>query len=477
MASVVHVTSEVVPYSKTGGLADVSAALPEALTRLGHRVVVVTPMYSIVDRASQGIRPTGLRFPVSLGTRSCDFAVFQSELPAGTVVYHLECDEWYGRSELYGTREGDYPDNHLRFAFFAAAALRLVRELDLRPDVIHGHDWQAGLVPAFNRLNPVGSAGVVMTVHNLAYKGLFDSGAVSEVGLPWDMFRPGQGGEYWGRLSFLKTGLVFADAVTTVSPTYASEVLGPEGGMGMDGILRDLGDRFSGILNGADYGAWDPSIDTWLPARYDRANLSGKSVCRSHLLETFGLSEPNGPLFGIVGRLVAQKGYDMVAACLDDLVASGGALVVLGSGDLAVEESIRDAAGRHPGRVGLRFTYDEGLAHLIEAGSDYFLMPSRFEPCGLNQIYSMRYGTLPIVHATGGLEDTVRDIDEVPSGGTGLKFRSFESSELACAIRRARALWDDRDAMARAVQCAMLQDFSWEKSARLYGELYQRVAR
>jgi starch synthase len=477
MADVLHVTSEVVPFSKTGGLADVSAALPEALARRGNKVAVVTPLYRTIDVARHGIRPAGLRFPVTLGGRTCDFTVHEVALPGGTIVYFLECDALYGRAELYGTRDGDYPDNHLRFAFFAAATFRLVRALQRRPDVIHGHDWQAGLVPAFNRLTHLELSGTVLTIHNLAYQGLFPAEVVPAVGLPWESFRAYGGAEFWGRLSFLKAGLVNADAVTTVSPTYAREVCTRAGGVGMDGILRALGDRFTGILNGADYGAWDPSTDTLLPARYSAADMSGKAICRGRLLAEFGLPDAGGPMFGVVGRLTSQKGHDLLAQCLDDLVDAGGSLVVLGTGERIVEDQFRAAAARHPGRVALRVAYDEPLAHLVEAGSDFFVMPSRFEPCGLNQIYSMRYGTLPMVHATGGLEDTVRDVDEEPGRGTGLKFRAFERAALAWSIRRARDLWDDKARFAETRRRAMAEDFSWEASARAYEALYERVAR
>jgi len=477
MADVLHVTSEVVPFSKTGGLADVSAALPEALSRRGHKVAVVTPLYRKVNVARHGIRATGLRFPVTLGGRTCDFGVHEASLPEGTTVYFLACDEWFGRDELYGTRDGDYPDNYLRFAFFAAAAFRLTRALRRRPDVIHSHDWQAGLVPMFNQLNHLGLSGTVLTIHNLAYQGLFPAQVMPEIGLPWDCFRAYGGVEFWGRVSFLKAGMVHADAVTTVSPTYAREVCTRQGGVGMDGVLRALGDRFSGILNGADYGAWEPSTDALLPSQYSAADMAGKAICRDRLLADFGLPEPNGPLFGVVGRLTSQKGHDLLAGCLDDLVAAGGSLVVLGTGERAVEESFRAAAARHPGRVSLRVAYDEPLAHIVEAGSDFFLMPSRFEPCGLNQIYSMRYGTLPVVHATGGLEDTVRDVDEEPGRGTGLKFRAFDRASLAWAIRRARDLWDDKARHLEIQRRAMAEDFSWEASARAYEALYERVAR
>lgn len=474
MADILHVTSEVVPFSKTGGLADVSSALPTALARRGHRVGVVTPLHGAVERTRHGVRPTGVTFPVTLDGSTRTFRIHEALLPGDVPVTLLECDELFGRPELYGTRDGEYADNALRFAFFAAAALQVPRLAGHRPDVWHGHDWQAGLVPLFNRFSDPHAAASVTTVHNLAYQGAFPADQLPATGIPWSLFHP-DGVEFWGRFSLLKAGLVYADAVTTVSPTYAREVLEPEGGMGMDGVLRWLGSRFQGILNGADYDAWSPERDPHLPARYSAADLSGKAACRAALLEEYGLPEPNGPLFGVVGRFTWQKGYDLLASSLDDLVAVGGSIVLLGSGDREVEDTLRAAVARHPGRVGLRVAYDDGLAHRVEAGTDFFVMPSRFEPCGLNQIYSLRYGTLPVVHAVGGLEDTVRDVDEEPGRGTGLKFRGFDRDALVTALRRARALWDDRDRMDGTRVRAMAQDFGWDASARAYEELYARI--
>lgn len=488
MLHVVHCTPEVVPFSKTGGLADVSAALPEALTRLGHAVVVVTPLYARVDRERHGVRATGHTLAVTLQGRTETFEVFEAHLPAGTRVVLLAHDGFFGRPELYGTRDGDYPDNHLRFAFFSAAVFRLLRAgrsspglvFDhvhpplTHPPILHAHDWQAGLVPAFNRLYHLDLCGTVFTVHNLAYQGLFPAEALPGAGLPWDVFNPEQV-EFYGKVNFLKAGLVFAHRITTVSPGYAREIMTPEFGCGLDGVLRKRASDVVGVLNGVDYTEWNPETDHHLPARYGPGDLSGKAECRRVLLAEYGLEASDGPLFGAVGRLAAQKGFDLVAQVLPDLVKMGARIVILGTGDRDVEQALAEAATAHPGKVGLRIAFDNRLAHLIEAGSDFFLMPSRYEPCGLNQMYSLKYGTLPVVHAVGGLEDTVVDVTEDPERGTGIKFRAFTRDAFLHALRRAADLHADRAALDAVRRRGMAQDFSWDAAARTYEALYKQV--
>jgi starch synthase len=478
MLDILHCTPEVAPFSKTGGLADVSSALPQALTRLGHKVDVVTPLYAAVDRARWGVRPTGRTFDVTLGGRTAGFEVFEAALPAGTRVLLLANDDLFGRERLYGTRDGDYPDNHVRFAFFAAAALRVVRAMRLRPDVLHCHDWQAGLVPVYNRVCHLDLFATVLTVHNLAYQGLFPDTAMVDAGLPWDLFNPEQV-EFWGKVGYLKAGLVFADRITTVSPGYAREIRTPAMGCGLDGVLARREADVVGILNGADYDTWSPACDPYLPpdARFDADDLAGKRACRELLLRELRLPPTDGPILGAVGRFAEQKGFDLVAAALPDIVATGASVVLLGAGDREVEDLLSRSAELAPGRVALRIAYDDRLAHLIEAGSDFFLMPSRYEPCGLNQMYSMAYGTLPIVHAVGGLDDTVVDLDEDPARGTGLKLREPTAASLAARVRRAASLWSDRPAHRAAVRRAMAQRFSWEATARVYADLYASIAR
>ncbi|NOZ01780.1 MAG: glycogen synthase GlgA [Deltaproteobacteria bacterium] len=472
---ILHCSSEVAPFSKTGGLADVASALPEALTRLGHKVTVVTPLYASIDRDKHGVRPTGRSFDVTLGGRTRNLEVFEAHLPQGTHVVLLGCESLFGREELYGTRDGDYPDNHLRFAFFSAAVFRLMRSLRIRPSVLHCHDWQTGLVPAYNRLFHLDLCGTVLTVHNLAYQGLFPADVVPDIGLPWEIFNP-EGVEFYGNVNFLKAGLVYSDRITTVSPGYAGEILTEQFGCGLDGVLRGRGKDVVGILNGVDYQQWSPLTDKLIPDNYGPDDLSGKKACRQALLGEFGL-EPSfeGPVFGVVGRLAAQKGFDLLAEVLPDLVEMGAAVVILGTGERAVEENISEAARRFPRNVSARIAYDNGLAHRIEAGSDFFLMPSRYEPCGLNQIYSMKYGTIPVVHAVGGLEDTVIDIKEEPERGTGLKFREFSAEAFLDALRRSVSLYADKRAMDAVIRRGMDMDFSWEASAGAYVDLYEQT--
>jgi starch synthase len=474
MLDILHVTPEVVPFSKSGGLADVLNALPRAQARMGHRVAVVTPLYDAVDLARHHVTPAGRSFPVTLGGRTFEFDVAQAAMGDGVTCWFLRNDDLFGRPRLYGDGNVDYADNHLRFAFFSAAVFRMMRALRLRPDVVHCHDWQSGLVPAYNRLHLLDLHATVMTVHNLAYQGLFPAHVLPEVGLPWEVFKP-DGIEFYGKANFLKAGLVWADRVTTVSPTYAAEVLHPDAGAGLDGVLRARRTDFVGILNGADYTVWDPRHDSHIAAPFGPDDLSGKAACREALLQEMGLPPFEGPLFGVIGRLASQKGHDLVAAAMPAIVAQGGGLVVLGSGDAEIEQAIVAAARLHPDRVAVRIAYDDGLAHRIEAGSDFFLMPSRYEPCGLNQIYSMRYGTLPIVHAVGGLEDTVIDLGESPEEGTGLKFRAFEVAAFLGALARAFDLVRDPERHHAAVQRAMAVDFGWGASARGYLALYEAI--
>ena len=472
---ILHCSPEVVPFSKTGGLADVSSALPEALSQLKHRVTIVTPLYASVDRKKHGIKPLDRKVEVTLNGRTETFEVFEAALPAGTRVLLLGHDGFFGRPALYGTRDGDYPDNHLRFSFFSAAIFPLVRELGLKPDILHCHDWQTGLVSAYNRFHHAGRFGTVTTVHNLGYQGLFPAEVMPDVGLSWDLFNP-DGIEFFGKVNFLKSGLIYADKVTTVSPRYAKEITEREFGAGLDGVLRQRGKDLVGILNGADYNEWSPQTDAFIPVKFDAKSLEGKKACKAALLKEFGLAPTEGPLFGVVGRLAAQKGFDLLAETLEEFVTFGASVVILGTGDRNIEEMMEAAARRFPKSVGLKIAYDNRIAHLIEAGSDFFVMPSRYEPCGLNQIYSMKYGTLPIVTAVGGLDDTVVDVDAQPRSGTGFKFSEFSREEFLRTVRRAIELFHDPAAHLTVVKRAMGKDFSWGASAQAYLALYQEIA-
>jgi starch synthase len=468
------VASEVAPWSKTGGLGDVAGALPRALAARGHRVAVVAPRYGSIDARAAGFS----RKDAALRVRGEATAVWVKR--AGPTFHLVENERLFGsRRGLYAEDGRDYGDNAERFTFLSRAALALPGAMRLRPRIVHANDWQTGLVPYLLRHEhaddpALAGARTVFTIHNLAYQGTFPSAVIPHLGLPWDVFRP-DAMEFYDRLSFMKAALVFADALTTVSPTYAREILTPEGGVALDPVLRHRRADLHGILNGIDVEEWNPATDPHLPAHYSAKALAGKGRCKAALQRELGLpSNPGVPLVGMVSRLAHQKGVDLVAAALGDLLSRDVQLAVLGSGERDLEVALARAARERPERMAARIGFDEGLAHRIEAGADVFLMPSRFEPCGLNQMYSLRYGTVPVVRAVGGLEDTVEDYDGW-NRGTGFKFREYTPAALLLAVRRALDAWRDRRAWRGIVARGMAQDFSWDRSARSYEELYAKL--
>jgi starch synthase len=472
---ILFVASEVAPWSKTGGLGDVAGALPRALAARGHAVAVVTPRHGFIDPREHGFA----RDERVLHVRGEATHVWVKGGPPA--IYLLEHERLFGsRRSVYGEGGRDYPDNAERFAYLARAALALPGALGLRPRVVHANDWQTGLVPwllrhEHERDPALAGARTVFTIHNLAYQGVFPKQVVPHLGLSWDAFRL-EGMEFHDRLSFMKAGLVFADALTTVSPTYAREILTPQGGVGLDPVLRQRRDRLHGILNGIDVSEWDPAADPHLPAHYTARSLAGKARCKAALQRELGLPvRADVPLIAMVSRLADQKGVDLVVAALGELLARDLQLALLGSGERAYEQALSAAAGNRPDRMAVRIGFDEPLAHRMEAGADAFLMPSRFEPCGLNQLYSLRYGTVPVVRAVGGLEDTIEDYDGWRSG-TGFKFRDYTPGALLLATRRAVDTFRDRRAWRGLVQRGMAQDFSWERSAASYEALYRSLA-
>jgi starch synthase len=473
---ILFVASEVAPWSKTGGLGDVAGALPRALAARGHAVHVVAPRCGTIDAEEAGF----VRRDGALRVRGEATTLWVKE---GRPTFHLlEHERFFGgRRELYAEGGHDYGDNAERFAWLARAALAIPSALRLRPRIVHANDWQAGLCPWLLRHEhaqdpALSGARSVFTIHNLAYQGVFPKQVVPSLGLPWDTFQV-DAMEFHDQLSFMKAGLSFADALTTVSPTYAREILTPEGGHGLDAVLRHRRADLHGILNGIDVAEWDPARDPHLPAHYSARDLGGKAACKAGLQRELGLPiRPDLPLVGMVTRLADQKGIDLVVTTLDDLLGREVQLAVLGSGSRAYEEAFARVARERPDRVAARIGFDEGLAHRIEAGADVFLMPSRFEPCGLNQMYSLRYGTPPVVRAVGGLEDTVDDFDGW-TRGTGFKFKDYTPHALLLALRRALDCWRDRRAWRGIVLRGMAQDFSWDRSARSYEALYEALAR
>ena len=469
---VAFVTPEMGPYVKTGGLADISAALPKALVRLGHRVTVVLPRYGSVP-FPPGEFAGSVHVPVDGLSRSAGY--YRTRTADGVDVVFVEHPPFFDRQRCYG--EGD---DRLRFAFLARAAVEYFRSRGERPSVFHAHDWQTGLVPVYLKafywddptLRRVAS---VFTIHNIAYQGQFGLDTLDLLGLPWHLGSP-EALEYHGALSYLKGGTIFAELVNTVSPTYAREIRGTEHGYGFDGVIRSRGDDVVGILNGVDYDDWNPRQDPLIAAPYAADDLAGKQRCKADLLRTYGLPEfPNLPLVGVTSRLVWQKGFDVVAGAWWDFLQRPLRMVVLGTGDRGVEDGLRHLAQRDPDRFAVRFAYDEGLAHKVMAGSDIFLMPSRSEPCGLTQMYALRYGTVPIVRATGGLADTVAPYDAAAGSGTGFRFDTPDGTGLLWALDQALAARKDEAAWRGLQQRGMAREFSWERSARDYVDLYRRA--
>lgn len=474
---VLFAASEVTPFAKTGGLADVAGSLPAVLRRLGHDVRVVMPYYRAVRAGRFEARKLPGSVSVRISEKIVEAEIYEGALPGGTPVYFIAQDQYYDRPELYRTKAGDYEDNAERFIFFSKAILDLPRGTGFMPDIFHCNDWQTGLAPLLMALAEDGSALAssrsVFTIHNMAYQGVFWHLDLHLTNLGWEVFHP-EILEFYGKINLLKAGMVGADEINTVSRKYAQEIQTPEYGCGLEGVLQSRSADISGILNGADYDEWSPEKDKHIARRYSPQDLVGKKECRKDLLKHFHLqASEKRPVFGIISRLVDQKGFDLIGSVLDALLQSGAALVVLGSGEEKYQKLLKDAAKRFPERVGVHIGFDDALAHTIEAGSDVFLMPSHFEPCGLNQMYSMKYGTIPVVRATGGLDDTVENWDAVACKGNGFKFEPYRADALMGKIQDAMRVYHDEDQWTRLMRNAMACDFSWEKSAAEYEQLYR----
>ena len=470
--------SECVPFSKTGGLADVIGALPPALVNLGHKATVFLPRYRSTKLDNPRTVIPSITVPFDDRYRFC--SVLDGGLHSGVQFYFIEYPPFFDRDGLYGTAIGDYHDNAERFALFSRAVLEATKILGA-PDVLHCHDWQTALMPILLKTlyteDPAfARAPCVFTIHNLGYQGLFPPEILPLLMLPWDLFTMSKL-EFYGKVNFLKGAITMADFITTVSRKYSQEIQTAEYGFGLEGVLRARGNTIAGILNAVDYLSWNPETDPHIAAHYSAADLSGKKQCKADLLKEFGLAQDTQlPVVGMVSRFVPQKGFDLVQQVGDRLALEDLILIVLGTGQREYEDMFRRLNKQFPQKIGARIAYDDALAHKIEAGSDIYLMPSHYEPCGLNQIYSMKYGAVPVVRATGGLDDTIEQFDPKTKKGTGFKFREYTVEAMLDSLRAAVALYrSDQNSWQALMRNGMAQDYSWMSSAREYVKVYERA--
>jgi starch synthase len=484
---VLMVSPEVVPFAKTGGLADVAGSLPKALAGLGHQVKVILPKYKTVDETAFDLQEVNVNLPeIPLGDKREKIKLKSCRLPGVKIEFlFVVNDKYYHRDELYKdkTTGFDYPDNDERYILFAQGSLEILKALNWQPDIIHTNDWQSALIPAYLKTLYAGDpffagTSTVFSIHNIAYQGNFPKDSFSRIGLAKDLFYPTSPFEFWGNVNFMKVGASYADVLSTVSERYAVEIQSSsEFGFGLEGVLRTRNPDLHGIVNGIDYEEWSPQKDRLIPYRYSEEDLSGKKKNKSALLEKCNLpkSRKKIPLIGIISRLADQKGFDILAEASDKLLSLDLQMVILGTGDEKYHRLFTQMAKKYPRKMSVNLRFDNALAHLIEAGADMFLMPSRYEPCGLNQLYSLKYGTVPIVRETGGLADTIQDYDPHTGEGTGFVFKNYDSGELLEAIKRALQAYQQRDIWARLMKNGMQKDFSWQASARKYEELYQKA--
>ena len=475
--NILFAASELSPYAKTGGLGDVLAALPATLRERGHSVSCVLPLYRGLLEKLPGATLTDLELSIPLGAATLTAKVWHAVSDTGVPLFLIQRDEYYDRGQLYGTSGGDYTDNSSRFIFFSKAVVELARYLDPVPQLLHLHDWQTALVPAFVRARGL-PFKTIYTIHNLAYQGNFWGLDFDLTNLPGEYFSA-PGIEFHDHLNCMKGGITLAHQITTVSPRYAEEIQTDTFGCGLNRVLGEHRHKLTGILNGVDYRVWNPKDDPLTAAPFHSGSLKGKAACKDALLNDFKLPPSDAPVFGCITRLAWQKGVDLIRAIMEPLLAEEARVVLLGSGEPQFEDYFRTLAARHPGKVGVRIGFDEKLAHQIVAGSDFFLMPSLYEPCGLTQMYSLRYGTLPIVHETGGLADSVEDYQPDPSlgggGGTGFVFRPYSPAPFLDACTRALRLYRHKAELLRIRRQAMKREFSWDRSAAAYEEVYTRA--
>jgi len=474
------VTPEANPLARTGGLAEVVSALACGLARLDHQVFLAMPLYRQVRESGRPLVSTGHTLTIPLSFKNLSAEIFQTELGPGLTCYLIGQDVLFNREGLYGTPYGDFEDNAERFIFFSRAVVEMIEALDLDFDICHCQEWHAGLVPVYLRTlfreRPrLQRLPVLYTVHNVGYQGLFSSYDFPLTGLGWDLLSP-KVLEFYGKINLMKGGLVFADIINTVSNRYREEILTPKHGFGLEGVFQERAQDLFGVVEGVDYQRWDPSHDSFLVSNYTPENLEGKKACKQALIKHFGMNLPlELPLTGMTTRLYERKGIDLIEAILDDLMALDVGFVLQGTGEERHHYLLREIAQRHPGRIGLSLDYSDELAHQIIAGADIFLMPSRYEPCGLDQLYCLRYGAVPVVRATGGLDETIEQYDPAAGTGSGFKFSDYTPTAFLGAVQQALALYQDQTAWQALMRRNMGLDFSWERVAPRYLDLYKRA--
>ncbi len=479
------VSPEAVPFAKTGGLADVAGALPKALTSLGHDVKLAMPLYKHVDRNKFQLAQVESGLTVDVAGKQEDFALFKDDSPGRTFdTWFVDHPHFFQRPELYRdpATSQDWADNDERFIFFSRAILESCCAAGFMPDIIHANDWQSGLIPALMRLDPkyvdFADVATIFSIHNIAYQGNFPSSTFGKLGLDWSLFAPGQGFEFWGKMSFLKAGVWYTDIINTVSKRYAEEIQSSnEYGYGFEGILKNRTEDLYGVLNGIDDDIWNPAKDNLIPAKFTPDSLAGKAKCKAALRKRMKLPavRKDVPIIGIISRLADQKGFDLLAEIADEMLSLDIQMVILGTGDKIYHDLFTALQKKYPKKLSILLGFDNELAHLIEAGSDMFLMPSRYEPCGLNQMYSLKYGTIPIVRETGGLADTIQNANPAKGTGNGFVFRKYDAKELLNTIKFAVEVYRDKNIWEVMMLRGMRQDFSWEASAGQYVELYEKA--
>jgi starch synthase len=487
--NVLIASSEAVPFCKTGGLADVVGALPKELEKLKVNVSLILPLYRIIKR--EGLKKMDLRFMVPISGRTEEASIWKGKTGNNIPVYFIEKDKYYDRPELYQTAGGDYPDNAERFIFFSRAILEALKAINLKPDLIHCNDWQTAMVPIYlktlYRVDPYfKKTSSLLTIHNLGYQGIFWHFDMHLTGLGWEYFTI-EGIEFYGKINLLKGGMIFSDIINTVSRTYSKEIQTEKYGFGLDGVLRKRKADLYGIINGIDYDEWNPETDKSIPARYSLDNINGKALCKKTLQREMGLKERGSPLIGMITRLTSQKGLDILSESIEDLMQLDLQLLILGEGEERYHRTISDISERYPDKIGLKIGFDPILANKIYAGSDFFLMPSRYEPCGLGQLISLRYGTIPIVRKTGGLADTVKEFNPKSPhplftkggqrgiSGNGFLFEEYSAKALLKSVKKAVSLYQNKNMWKSLLHNAISSDFSWGASAKKYLSLYRKA--